>query len=347
MLPILLFDRKASISTGENRTLTSRPKLIMDNKLNENLFNDFDKYFNDHFGFRMPLITLNRMIKYELLRSSVCPDAAIRGKEGWWFYIAKSGNDNLRDYLKKNLLNENELNLFKKRINDITSWCDEKNIKYLFVICPNKHSVYSEYYPIKRPNGITKADQIVSVFNELKVPLIFPRDYFISKKKDYPFPLYFETDTHWNSMGAFLSYKLIREKITKEFPRFDFPNIDYSTEVGSSLTYGDILRIIGIKRGKSTQVNVIPTESGSLCYSYKYREERDKVLCTENINKELPRAMIFRDSFFIRLEPFVSPMFSEAEYKWKLFRDEDKEYILRYKPDIIIFEVVEGGAQHL
>ena len=68
---------------------------------------------------------------------------------------------------------------------------------------------------------------------------------------------------------------------------------------------------------------------------------------TKGTNENLPRALIFRDSFFYALEPFISPMFSEAEYKWKQFNESDKEYILKYKPDIIIFEAVERYAPNI
>ena len=62
---------------------------------------------------------------------------------------------------------------------------------------------------------------------------------------------------------------------------------------------------------------------------------------TKGTDENLPRALIFRDSFFTALEPFASPLFSEAEYRWKNFSDEDKSSVLLYKPDIIIFECVE------
>lgn len=56
---------------------------------------------------------------------------------------------------------------------------------------------------------------------------------------------------------------------------------------------------------------------------------------------------MFRDSFFIALEPFVSPLFSEVEYVFKLFTEADKERILEYKLDIVIFEHVERYAPNL
>ena len=58
-------------------------------------------------------------------------------------------------------------------------------------------------------------------------------------------------------------------------------------------------------------------------------------------NQSLPKAVVFHDSFIVSLIQYLSPLFSETEYNWGQFREEDKEYILQNKPDIIIFESVE------
>jgi hypothetical protein len=70
-------------------------------------------------------------------------------------------------------------------------------------------------------------------------------------------------------------------------------------------------------------------------------------MITENVDKKLPRAIIFRDSFFSALEPFTSTLFSSAEYNWRWFNETEKDYILNNKPDIIIWEIVERGIGRL
>ena len=65
---------------------------------------------------------------------------------------------------------------------------------------------------------------------------------------------------------------------------------------------------------------------------------------TKGTDPSLPRAIIFHDSFFGALEPFVSPIFSEVQYKFKQFSEDEKSFILEYKPDVIIFEAIEWLA---
>ena len=110
------------------------------------------------------------------------------------------------------------------------------------------------------------------------------------------------------------------------------------------MTEGDILAMLHLDEARSTQPRLTPAahEAGEL-YTYLKNEEAKGVI-TEGRDRTLPRALVFRDSFFDILEPFVSPLFSHTEYIWKNFGDEDKAYVLEYRPDILIFERVERAA---
>lgn len=341
-LPIVFFNTKESISKKENRAFAERPKLIKDNRLNNKFFSEYDSYFQDRMGFRDQLIDLNSKIPLKL--QSLNSQKALEGKNGWYFCIDPNDDNNLLDFYKRNLMAPSYLEQFKQRVSEAVEWCNEQNIKYLFVICPNKHSVYEEFYPYERPEGITRADQLIQFFESQNIPYIFSRDYLISKKADYDFPLYIETDTHWNSCGAYLSSILIRDKLSEFFPDLSFPIIDYSYSISVDYTSGDLLRMLNLPKARSTQVQMSPTgHENSDFYTYtKFLDKNgEKGVHTISTNEKLPRAFVFRDSFCIALEPFISPFFSEAEYQWKFFSSSDREDVLKFKPDIVIFEAVE------
>lgn len=349
--PILFFNRKGRISETEKRTLSAKPELLTNHRLNQNFFSEYDSYFNDRFGGRNELVLLNAKIN-KLMNNSLymCNDRAIQGKDGWYFYIRKKDSDNLKDFYKTNLMTDQEIDTFKNRISEAAGWCEDHNIKYIFLIAPNKHSVYEEFYPFIRPKGKTRCDQQVKVFEELKVPYVFPRDLLISKKSDYDFPLYYETDTHWNPQGAYIAFTVLYEKIKSLFPETNFPKIEYKTEIEYNMNRGDLLSMLNIEKSKSTWPTLTPVGHTNADF-YKYRkyegEGGDKGCQTESPDKSLPRAIIFRDSFFIALEPFTSPLFSEADYIWHLFDSSYEDYVLNYKPDLIIFESVERNSLYL
>lgn len=343
-LPLLKFNKNGMVAKQENRNLATKPYLLKENRFNKNLFSEYDQYLNDRFGGRNVLISLNSKVKYDVLHGALYNDKALKGKNGWFYYIYNNDGNNLKDFYKTNLYNEQELELFKKNVKNTAEWCINQNISCIFLVCPNKHNIYPEFYPFDRPEGITRADQLVSVLEELGVNYLFPRDYLISKKAEYDFPLYYETDTHWNSQGAYLVSVLLREKIQGLFQNIKFPEIEYETKITYNMS-GDILPMLNIKESTRT-VPVLEKVGDEKFYTYLKNEYVDGVhtIHTKGIDYNLPRALIFRDSFFTALEPFISPLFSEAEYLWKHFCEDDKDYVLQYKPDIIIFEAVERSS---
>ena len=341
-LPIIFFDAKSEISQKENRTLEKKPLLMKENHLNGNFFAEYDAYFQDHLGFREQLIQLDASNPLKVKISTAAK--AIVGKDGWYFFTDIDDGNNLIDFYKRNLFEPIQIQKFSEIISKTVEWCKAQNIKCLFLIGPNKHSVYEEFYPYERPEGITRADQIVQIFDELGVSYIFPRDYLISQKAKYDFPLYYETDTHWNSQGAYLAFTLLRNKICSLFPNIVFPHLEYETSISESNTYGDLLPLLNLANGKSTQIKHTPKgHTNSEFYSFIPNNDING-LQTKGTDDKLPRALIYSDSFIGALEPFVSPLFSEIEYHWERFTESDKDYVLKYKPDIVIFEVVERNA---
>ena len=203
IIPIIRFRPNETVSQVENRNLAAKPSILVEGKINNYFFSDLSSYLQDHFGGRNFLINSSNYIENDIFkRKKINNNKALEGKNGWFFYIKPSDGANFVDFQKKNLLNNEEFENLKTNISETVKWCDENKIKYLFVVCPNKHSVYSEYYPFLRPEGITRADQISQIFSDLNVPYVFSRDYMISKKTEIDLPLYYETDTHWNSLGA-------------------------------------------------------------------------------------------------------------------------------------------------
>ena len=341
-LPVIFFNPKQEVSEKEKRSLAKRPALFNEDGLNYKIFTEYDNYFQDHLGFRDQLIQLN--VKNPLKVQISDTKKVIEGKDGWYFLTDPNEGRNLHDFYKRNLLTPDELKGYTEKVSKVVEWCKQENIKFFFMICPNKHSVYEEFYPKKRPEGITRSDQLTGFFEELNVPYVFPRDLLISQKDEHDFPLYIETDTHWNSYAAYLTSLLVRDKLAELFPEITFPKIDYSVSISESDTKGDLLPMLNITNAKSTQIKMTPKDHENtdfFTYLLEGDEDTANEVHTVGTNNKLPRALIFRDSFMVALEPFISPFFSEADYQWKHFSDSDKELVLNYKPDIIIFEVVE------
>ena len=339
LLPLIYLDTKSTVSKSEKRTLAPFPSLFKENtiKINSEIFQQVDAYFNDRFGFRKKLVNLNADLKYKVLKGSG-NDRAIIGKNKWLYYIL---DDNFSDFMKSNLVDDATIIKFANQIKHRAEWCKKNNITFIFIIAPNKHNVYPEYYPIERPSGITRTDQFLSYLDKENIEYLYPRDLLISKKNKDTL-LYIETDTHWNQLGAYYAYNLVLADLHKKLPKTKFPDLEYEVHIDTVSGGGDITPMLGLESfGKMTRVQYKPKgKNWTDVYSYIKNEGR-KGITIEGKDKLLPSAIIFRDSFFTVLEPFTSTLFSKADYRWKMFDDTDKDYILANKPNIIIWEVVE------
>jgi hypothetical protein len=344
-LPLVFIDRKSVVSEKENRALAVYPEIISNGSIMpiNTLPKLFDSYINDRFGFRNLAVSLINKINKNV---KIINGNVVIGKENWLFYSSPEDGSNISDFFKVNLFSKIDLENLIKNIENRFAWCNDNGIKFFILIAPNKHNIYPEYYPIDRPEGITRTDQIINALpDNLKNIVIYPLNELMqNKSKNYP--LYYEIDTHWNASGAKCAFDVMFMKIKNDFPHIVFPEIIFTTEISYS-SFGDIVPMSGFASyGKNTIPNVHPAEGWETYYKYGKNEGNQGVITT-NVNKTLPKAIIFRDSFFSALEPFISSIFEEAEYHWRWFNPTEKEYILKNKPDIIIWEIVERSVAGL
>jgi hypothetical protein len=344
-LPLVFMDHKSVVSEKENRTLAAYPKIIESGSIMpiNTLLRSLDSYINDRFGFRNLAVSfINKINKnVKIINGNV-----VLGKENWLFYSKQEDGDNISDFLKTNLFSNTELKHVIQNIEDRFVWCNENGIRFFLLIAPNKHNIYPEYYPIDRPEGITRADQIINALPaNLKNIVIYPLNELMQSKNSN-YPLYYEIDTHWNANGAKCAFDAMFMEIKNTFPHVVFPEIIFTTEISYS-SFGDIVPMSGFASyGKNTIPNIHPVEGWDAYYS-RIKNEGVQGVITMHANKTLPKAIIFRDSFFTALEPFISSIFGEAEYNWRWFNSTEKEYILKNKPDIIIWEIVERSMAGL
>jgi hypothetical protein len=344
VLPLVLIDRKTNVSLKENRNLAPAPRLIEDGKINFRFPLNFENYINDRFGGRNQLVRISSGIQFGLLEK-LFNSKVIIGRDSWLFSLnGDATNYELYDFLKLERVTEADTQKFYERIRSRSDWCKKNGIEFIFVIVPCKHNVYPEYYPFDRPAGPERTETLVaSVPQSIQPTIIYLKDYLISKKDKYAYPLYTETDWHWNNEGAREAFELLQEKIKNYFPGRPYPELKYSRKIDTIPATSALVPLLGLPvYGTLTSVEIAVKGGPDIIYG----ESTDPVsrvgkIKTESSNRGLPRALIFHDSQFNFVQPFISNIFSDAEYQTTLFFETDKEYILEFKPDIIILELWE------
>jgi hypothetical protein len=366
--PILFLDRKTTISMLERRQLAPPPTIAVNRKISakslEEMPRQLDAYVTDRFAFRSRLMSLTTWINFFVLGKSHDKKLLV-GKDRWLFYIDKTLGDEYANFKKSNLFNDEQMDAFLRQVSLVNSTCERNGIKFIFMIVPTTSSVYPEQYPFPRPEGISRSDQVLAALPEnIRKKTLFPLDYFLSKKSDHPQPMYYNNGLHWNKLGCYYAYELLYQRLKAWYPQipdiqFKFtpykdPGEDNYTILWWGIKkFGDFLELLNVEPAdgwdnhyrylvcRNIEENELNTVVGYASKKGKYG------IITENKNKNLPTALIMRDSYFVDLEPFTSSLFSYAEYVWTQPEKRNIQYLesLPQKPDVFIWEIAERALE--
>lgn len=334
-------------ASAENRTLADKPELFRRPGLGAvfKFRREFEKYFNDNFGFRNELVRLNGAAHIRL--AGVSPtQRVIVGKDGWLFYDDPNDGVSLKDFRGEANFTKEELRRIGDKFANINDRLNAGSIGFMVVIAPNKHTVYPEKLPLhvsRRKGKVTRADQVREALVAAGIDVIDLRDKLLSSKERFSYPLYLLTDTHWNSLGAFLGYEEIMSRLARRFPVVVPPTLDsFTVKSHVNAGKGDLAGFINVNGLlRDTVISLKPQtawRAKSLKVDYESMTGR-KSVGSEVDDTRLPKLVMFRDSFSDALVPYLSENFSRSVYIWK--SEIDFSVIEREQPDVVIYEVVE------
>ncbi|PIE57776.1 MAG: hypothetical protein CSA33_06945 [Desulfobulbus propionicus] len=344
-----IWEEDKNISVVEKRFLAPFPSFNFNVNGIGKFITTFDKYYSDHFGFREFFVEKYKSLKYGL-GDSPSIDVTL-GKDGWLFLgsVKKGYNrysDPIGDARNINLFSEDGLNQLSKEIQNFHFYLKCMGVKYIFVIAPNKHTVYFNKLPeyIKKVNEYSAADQLVQYLeSNTDIHIVDLRKKMIEKKDDSQ--LYFKTDSHWNHFGANLAQYEIMMKVQELFPGLMQPELfQLQEDVGG--VWGDLAGFVGACG--LDDINPQPIFKNS-CEPVKQPanalpNEPHSYSCE---GAELT-ALIYRDSFFTALQPYFARKFRRSTYIWeKMTYSSLVKYIQANNIDIVIEEWVERDLPYV
>ena len=100
-----------------------------------------EAYFNDHFGFRKRLIRWYRLWRLDLFRDQKGFRSVIAGKDGWYYFNENQMVEHYRGTLQ---FTPEQLQDWQKYLESYREWLAQRGIKFLFVVAPDKESIYPE-----------------------------------------------------------------------------------------------------------------------------------------------------------------------------------------------------------
>ena len=306
----------------------------------------FNQYYSDHFGFREKLTrayfkNINRLGE----QSSI--DDVTFGQNNWLFLgSTKPGYTNYGDpvgsAMNVNLFTQEELESYARPLIATNGWLKKQGIAYVFVIAPNKHSIYFDKLPdyVTKKNKLSAIDQLVTYLREhTEITVVDLRQALIEGRKNHQ--VYYKSDTHWNHFGANIAQHEIMKIVKDIFPEQITPALlaDHQFEI-STRNDGDLAKFANIETFSEPSPQPIFEE---ICNTYiEQHNATDASNYTTTCNTQKLKAVIYRDSFFIALQPYFSNKFSSVTYiSERINQPSLEKEIKKHKPDIVINEVVE------
>ncbi|MFL5331480.1 MAG: alginate O-acetyltransferase AlgX-related protein [Gemmataceae bacterium] len=302
---------------------------------------EFEPFFDEHLGWRD--IQFRRFARFKMNSLGVSPTPRVWfGDDGWLFYNHEADNTYIPagDPRLKNRLAE-----WERAIPEWRTWLAARNIRLLMVVVPDKQSVYTEHLPPlvqKTRTSGTPIDGVIAAWHtaDPALDVLDLREPLKSAKADKP--LYFQTDTHWTLHGARAAYQSTAHRLG-----FD-PHADSDFHlVEQPKKTGDLgFRLLGyFPRGDEQFDDIqLKTSKAQLVRTYDlndgFRLDYLKARTWETPESGGGTCMLFHDSFG---DFYYSKLLAEHFDRLEAIPSNHLDPLLieRYKPDVVILELVE------
>jgi hypothetical protein len=324
---------------SENRLLAAFPQRPDGMAGLKKFQSGWEAYFNDHFGCRKVLVMWHNKLKWALFEEKNARNVLV-GTGGWMFASEKRMIEHFCGALQ---FTEPELNDWQKLLERRRDWLAQRGIKYLFVLAPDKQSIYPEYLPawLKDLGGQTKVDQF---FAHMKahstVEVLDLRPALLAAKKSAP--VYLKTDTHWNQFGIFIAYeKVVQTLAQHQLPGLVSVALDAFDRTNRIEAGGDLVNLRGIRISMAESNAVFFTPKPELPVLEKFVPTGEHVM--DLAIAKNPRgsglAIVNTDSFGRGWIPFLSYQFGEVDYYWQYHLD--AKQIGQKHPVVVVNEMIE------
>jgi len=270
------------------------------------------------------LIGLGNSLKIKYLGVHQINDVVI-GQQGW-LYVDQ--NNSMKDFMGLAPYSDEALLNFRNVLEYRKNLLARAGVPMLLVVAPNKETIYPEYLPkaIKRVNNQTRLDQFVSYFNtNTDIPILDLRETLRRARTEYP--VYYMTDSHWNTLGAFIASSAIMSEFKTRFPNLPLHTLsDYKITINTIPSGSDLPALLFMK-GMFQEQNVVLEPINPKISPFR----------------RIPYAVVYHDSFYQDIEPWLTPYFGKVNDFWVTQGDPsfDGAFITREQPTIVIYLMVE------
>lgn len=339
-LPVLdvCFHLDWTVPHSENRAMAPYPKLHHGWHGLQEYVAGLEAYFNDHFGCRRCLVNWHNKMRWFLFNDKNTRNVLI-GKDGWLF---TTGAQMVEHYDGQLQFTPEQLQDWQALLEKRRDWLARRGIAYVFVVAPDKHTIYPEELPswLKKIRPQTKLDQFFAYMRaNSTVPVLDVRDVVRDAKTNDP--VYLKTDTHWNFLGGFVAYQELVRTLAPLVPVLKLeplPLADF-TVTNWLQPGGDLARVLGTSMTESNYYILTPkVELPKIISRMPSLEHYQDPGFIDNPQAR-GRLVIFHDSFAGAWFPFLPYNFNQIISRWQYGLD--PACVEQNKPDVVVTEMLE------
>ena len=327
---------------GENRLPAEFPKIKPGSDGLKKFIAGLEAYFNDHFGFRKGLIWSYRSHIFYSFHDQQGNRSALIGSDGWLYF---SENQMVEHYRGTLLFTPDQLQDWKTLLELYRDWFAQRGIKFLFVVAPDKQSIYPEYLPswMNKVSSETKLDQFFAYMKmHSTVDVLDLRQTLLENRSMGP--MYFKIDSHWNQLGAFFAYqRLVNELAVQLLPGAQPVPLDAFERTNVPAPPGDLDALAGTDSSESNTILLKPKASLPPLGITTQPHQNGSLAVTRNPHVK-GSAVVYGDSFVNCWVPLLGYNFGQVSYFNNHFLTSkfiDAELFKDEKPTVVIVEIIE------
>ena len=347
-----VFGRQGA-TLSENRNLAAPPDFRRTQI--KDLPARIDVYYGDHVGFRGAIIRASGLLLHRYLGESsadvIVGKSPSPGQPPWYFYASQGI---IEDRLGLGQLTPAQLESWRRTLESRTKWLQRRGQAYLFVIVPEKSSVYPELLPdyIQTHLASTRLDQLSRYLKAARSPVVFLDLRHTLRQAKPGGDLYFPFDTHWNGRGMFHAYEGIMAALQPFFPDLsaDRMGTDFEIRARPDSLHADLAWMLGLTATSTAPLLAVRGDAPAKYAPSPWPAGFDPSLNTNDGAYALERpgrgrrVLVFHDSFFVsplfsRESQPLAAHFARSYFAWLPPTDAAlKRFVEMENPDLVVEE---------
>ncbi len=327
--------------TEENRTLAAFPSVSKAGDL-ERFPGGFEAWLNDHMPFRTELIRGQSSMEIGLF-GEIPSDKVIFGKEKPWLFNRSDDGEPLQTYKRMNLFTDSELDRITANLAEMSADFSDAGIRLVLMISPDKEQIYGEDYmpdSVLRLDGPGRTEQLIAALSRdlPELCVVYPAERLREEKASRQ--VYYESDTHWNRIGAGIACEELLEALEGE----SFPDRYHFRE--GTPKYGDLQKLVQLGREyDSTEYEVVEAPSARVDTAQEDAQGevvRERSTCPSGLPFSI---YLSGDSFRWNLARFLQDGVRDVTVGSRYYLD--LEDVVLQEPDVFVYMIAERYLHEL